>query len=133
MPEKCLFDYAVVRLVPRVERGEFINVGVIVSCPSRDFLKAKFRLDENRLAALGVRADLAADARKHLEAFDKICVGGHVSAPIGLLPARSRFYWLTAARSTIIQTSPVHSGFCAEPESVLERLFKTMVEPVEND
>lgn len=127
--EKKLFDYAVVRLVPRVEREEFINVGVIVSCAAREFLKAKIALDENRVRAFAPWAEIE-QARKHLAAFEKICAGGDSAGPIGALPARARFHWLTAARSTIIQTSPVHTGLCGDPETALKRLFQTMVEPV---
>ena len=129
MPEKCSFDYAVLRLVPRVEREEFMNIGVIVSCPAQKFLKAKFELDEKRLAVFAPGLEIT-QIHEHLKAIEKICRGGNQAGPIGALPARSRFYWLTATRSTIIQPSPIHSGLCEEPEIALERLFITMVQPV---
>jgi hypothetical protein len=128
MPEPCPFDYAVIRVVPRVEREEFINVGVILSCPAQNFLKAAIELDDERLAALDPALDPAL-VRKHLEALSLICDGGAEAGPIGLLPPRSRFHWLVAPRSTIIQTSPVHTGLCDDGEAMLEHLVKTMVRP----
>ena len=126
MPERCPFDYAVVRVVPRVERGEFVNAGVIVSCPSKNYLKARVELDAERLAALDPRVDRET-VERHLAAIPIICEGGAAAGPIGLLPQRSRFHWLVAPRSTIIQTSPVHTGFCDDGDRVLEHLFRTMV------
>ncbi|HEX8708552.1 MAG TPA: DUF3037 domain-containing protein [Pyrinomonadaceae bacterium] len=126
MPELRPFDYVVVRVVPRVERQEFINAGVIVSCPAKDFLKARIELDRERLAALDRSVD-AADIQKHLDAIPLICQGGAEAGPIGLLPARSRFHWLAAPRSTIIQTSPVHTGLCDDGEAILEHLLDMMV------
>jgi len=120
------YDYAIVRVVPRVERGEFINAGVIVSCPGAKLLACGFDLDEVRLAALDPTADIEA-IRKHLEAFERICNGGADAGPIGELPARQRFYWLTAPRSSIIQTSPAHTGRAREAGDVVERLLDTMV------
>ena len=126
MPERCPFDYAVVRVVPRVERGEFINAGVIVSCPSKKYLKARVELDVERLAALDPRVDRET-VERHLAAILRICEGGAEAGPIGLLPQRARFHWLVAPRSTIIQTSPVHTGFCDDCDTMLEHLFRTMV------
>ncbi|HEX8558175.1 MAG TPA: DUF3037 domain-containing protein [Pyrinomonadaceae bacterium] len=126
MPERCPFDYAVVRVVPRVERGEFVNAGVIVSCPAKKYLKARVELDAARLAALDPRADRET-VERHLAAIPAICEGGAQAGPIGLLPQRSRFHWLVAPRSTVIQTSPVHTGFCDDGDLVLERLFRAMV------
>jgi hypothetical protein len=126
MPEPCPFDYAVVRVVPRVERGEFVNAGVIVSCPSKGYLKARVELDAERLAALDPTFDRETVGR-HLAAIPRICEGGAQAGPIGLLPQRARFHWLVAPRSTIIQTSPVHTGFCDDGERMLEHLFRTMV------
>ncbi|HEY0171005.1 MAG TPA: DUF3037 domain-containing protein [Pyrinomonadaceae bacterium] len=126
MPERCPFDYAVVRVVPRVERGEFVNAGVIVSCPSKKYLKARVELDGGRLAALDPRADRET-VERHLAAIPLICEGGAGAGPIGLLPQRARFHWLVAPRSTIIQTSPVHTGFCEDGDRTLEHLFRTMV------
>src|ERR1051325_11124476 len=118
MPEPSPFDYAVVRVVPRVERGEFVNAGVIVSCPARNYLKARVELDAARLAAIDPSADRETIAR-HLAAILRICEGGPAAGPIGLLPQRARFHWLVAPRSTIIQTSPVHTGFCQGWDLVL--------------
>jgi hypothetical protein len=126
MPEPCPFDYAVIRVVPRVERGEFVNAGVIVSCPSRGYLKARVELDAERLAALDPTFDRDA-VERHLAAILRVCEGGAQAGPIGLLPQRARFHWLVAPRSTIIQTSPVHTGFCEDGDRMLEHLFGTMV------
>jgi hypothetical protein len=128
MPEQSPFDYAVIRVVPRVERGEFVNAGVIVSCPGRNYLKARVELDAGRLAALDPGFDRET-VERHLAAIPLICEGGASAGPIGLLPQRSRFHWLVAPRSTIIQTSPVHTGFCEDGDRVLEHLFDTMVRP----
>ena len=126
MPELCPFDYAVIRVVPRVEREEFINAGVIVSCPAKNFLKAKIELDRGRLAALDPLLD-AATIQKHLDAIPVICEGGAGAGPIGLLPPRSRFHWLVAPRSTVIQASPVHTGLCEDGDEILENLLDRMV------
>jgi hypothetical protein len=129
MPELCPFDYAVIRVVPRVERGEFVNAGVIVSCPSQNYLKARVELDAERLAAIDPDFDRET-VERHLAAIPAICEGGARGGPIGLLPQRARFHWLVAPRSTIIQTSPVHTGFCADGERTLEHLLDTMVRPL---
>jgi hypothetical protein len=123
---QCAYDYAIVRVVPRVERGEFVNAGAIVSCQTRDFLKARIELDEARVLALDPHADLGA-IRMNLESITRICQGGPQAGPIGALTQRERFHWLVAPRSTIIQTSPVHTGRCGDPEAVLEHLLATMV------
>lgn len=120
------YDYAVIRAVPRVERGEFINVGVVLSCKAGHFLEAHIRLDEARLRALDPDVDVAT-VRIHLAAFAAICSGGDDAGPIGRLPMRERFHWLAAPRSTMIQTSPVHSGRCADLTMTVERLLDTMV------
>ena len=120
------YDYAVIRVVPRVERGEFVNAGVVLSCKAGSFLEARIELDEARLRALDPGVDLYA-VRAHLEAFAAICAGGDSAGPIGRLPARERFRWLTAPRSTVIQTSPVHSGRCDDHATMLERLLDAMV------
>jgi hypothetical protein len=124
--EICPFDYAVFRLVPRVEREEFFNVGVIVSCPAQKFLEARIRLSEEKLKAFAPALD-AETIQKYLEIIPKICAGDEAAGVIGRLTPRERFYWLTAQRSTIIQTSPIHSGFCADAGEMLERLFDKMV------
>jgi hypothetical protein len=120
------YDYAIFRVVPRVEREEFVNVGVIVSCPAVDFLEARVELDERRLLALDSAIDLES-IRAHLASIPAICAGGEKAGPIGLLSQRERFHWLVAPRSTTIQTSPVHTGSCTDPAEVLEHLLKTMV------
>jgi hypothetical protein len=120
------YDYALIRVVPRVERGEFVNAGVVVSCKAGRFLRARIELDEARLSALDPGVDLEA-VRAHLAAFAAICAGGADAGPIGLLPARERFHWLTAPRSTIIQTSPVHGGRCDDADALVERLLEHMV------
>lgn len=126
MPDQATYDYAVVRVVPKVEREEFINVGVIVSCPDHRFLESRIELDEQRLRALDPSADLEA-IRNHLETIVRICEGGEEAGPIGKLTQRERFHWLVAPRSTVIQLSPAHAGKCADPAAVLERLLDQMV------
>jgi hypothetical protein len=126
MHDQYTYDYAIIRVVPRVEREEFINVGVIVSCPARRFLEARIELDERRLIALDAREDLEL-IRSHLASIPAVCQGGEEAGPIGQLSQRERFHWLVAPRSTIIQTSPVHTGYCKDPTEVLERLLDTMV------
>lgn len=122
------YDYAVFRVVPRVEREEFVNVGVIVSCPAKHFLAARIELDEQRITALDPSLDVES-IRTHLETIPAICLGGPQAGPIGQLSQRERFHWLVAPRSTIIQTSPVHTGSCKDPSEVLEHLVETMVRP----
>lgn len=129
MPDHCSYDYAIVRVVPRVDREEFVNVGVIVSCPARDFLGARIELDETRLTALDSNVDLAL-VRKHLASIPTICAGGPDAGPIGKLTQRERFHWLVSPRSTIIQTSRVHSGRCTDTSDLLEHLLDAMVRPI---
>jgi hypothetical protein len=120
------YDYAIVRVVPKVDREEFMNVGVIVSCPSRNFLAARIELDERRLTALDPSLDIET-TRAHLAAIPAICAGGDQAGPIGQLTQRQRFDWLIAPRSTIIQTSPAHTGACEDPTAALEHLLDMMV------
>ncbi len=120
------YDYAIIRVVPRVERAEFVNAGVILSCPGVDYLDALIELDERRVQALDPGVDLALVERQ-LAAIPLICEGGAGSGPIGKLSPRERFHWLVAPRSTIIQTSPAHTGRCRHPAAVLERLLGSMV------
>jgi hypothetical protein len=120
------YDYAVVRVVPRVERGEMINVGVILSCPDVSFLEARIELDDARLLAFDPTLDLDA-VRAHLDSIPVTCRGGADAGPIGALPQRARFHWLVAPRSTIIQMSPVHTGRTDDPAAALERLLDRMV------
>lgn len=126
MPALSSFDYAVIRVVPRVERGELVNAGVILFCLERDFLRARIEVDAPRLRALWPALDVEL-VRQHLEAIPKICAGSPDAGPIGRLSLRERFHWLVAPRSTIIQISPVHSGLCESPESALDELFCQMV------
>ncbi len=121
-----LYDYAIVRVVPRVEREEFINAGVILSCQRTGFLRAAVELDEARLTALDPRADVES-VRRHLDALVAICAGAPEGGPIALLPLRARFHWLTARRSGIIQTSPVHTGLCVDAAAALEHALNRMV------
>ena len=120
------YDYAVLRVVPHVEREEFVNVGVILSCPDRQFLGTLVHLDATRLKAFAPGLDEDA-VRSHLASFEAVCRGGADTGPIGLLPARQRFHWLVAPRSTVIQTSPAHTGWCRDPEETLERLLRQYV------
>lgn len=126
MPARCSFDYAVIRVVPRVEREEFINAGVILYCLSQRFLEARIELDRERLLALAPDADLAL-VEEHLASVPLICAGGKGAGPLGALSQKERFHWLVAPRSTIIQCSPVHSGLCESPEEALEKLLDRMV------
>jgi len=126
VPALVTYDYAVIRVVPRVEREEFVNVGVIVSCESARLLEARIELDEPRVRALDPTLDLDA-LRAHLDGILLVCRGGPGSGPIGELPQRARFHWLTAKRSAIIQTSPVHAGRCRDAGDVLEHLLARMV------
>ena len=128
MHAQCSYDYAVIRVVPHVERQEFLNVGVILWCQEQDFLDARVELDEARLRVLDGSADLDA-VRRHLASFSIICAGGKDSGPIGQLSKRERFDWLVAPRSTIIQTSAVHSGRCNDVAATMERLLDSMVRP----
>lgn len=121
MPEKHLFEYAVIRVVPRVEREEFLNAGVILYCAKQRFLQALFHVDAVRLTACCTELDLSA-VEKNLHSLQRICIGGKDSGPIGRLDIAARFRWLTAMRSTVVQTSRVHPGFCEDAGQMLERL-----------
>ena len=120
------YDYAVVRVVPRVERGEFVNVGVIVSCDATDSLEARIELDPQRVLALDPGADIAA-IRAALGAIDAVCGGSSTAGALARLSPRERFHWLVAPRSAVIQTSPVHTGRTEATAGVVEHLFETMV------
>ena len=126
MPADYHYDYSIIRVVPRVERGEQINVGVILSCSDVDFLDARIELDENAVLAVDATIDLEA-VRANLDAIPKMCRGGADLGPIGELPARGRFRWLVSPRSTIIQPSPVHTGRTADPAACLENLMEKLV------
>ena len=120
------YSYAIVRVVPRVERGECINVGVVLFARPRRFLEARMALDPARLRALAPDADDALIAR-HLETFVAICAGQPAGGPLAALPQSERFHWLTAPRSTMIQTAPVHVGRCADPTAALDDLLDRYV------
>ncbi|MBV9470733.1 MAG: DUF3037 domain-containing protein [Abitibacteriaceae bacterium] len=128
MPDKCTFDYAIIRVVPLVERAEFLNAGVILFCPTQSFLRACIELDQQRLMTLSPTIDVPL-VEAHLQTIPLICAGGAAAGVIGQLPQRSRFHWLVAPRSTIIQTSPVHCGVGSNLEKALEELIKKMVRP----
>jgi Protein of unknown function (DUF3037) len=129
MRELSAYDYAIVRVVPRVERGECVNIGVIVSCPARDYLQARIDINETRLRALDSTLDIEA-IRRHSASIPVICVGGEIAGPIGKLTQRERFHWLVAPRSTIIQISAVHTGRCEDPTQVLDHLLDKLVRPI---
>ena len=126
MPADYTYDYAIVRVVPRVERGEQVNVGVILSCADTDFLDARIEVDEAVLRSLDPQIDVAA-VRANLGVIPTVCRGGPDAGPIGLLGARDRFRWLVAPRSTIIQPSPVHTGRTSDPAACLEHLMDRIV------
>jgi hypothetical protein len=128
VPDPSTYDYAVIRVVPRVEREEFVNVGVIVSCPAHDFLECRIELDEARVRALDPHVDMEA-VRRYLQIIPLMCRGGEAAGAIGRLSPRERFHWLLAPRSTIIQMSAAHTGRCTDPPALLEHLVATMVRP----
>ena len=133
MQGKHLFEYAVIRVVPRVEREEFLNVGIILYSKQTQFLECIYSLDEERLRAFNNTVDMV-EVEKHLQSFERICRGNKESGPIGLLDIASRFRWLTATRSTVVQTSKVHSGFCADLQQVLKNLHAQLViKPIINN
>jgi hypothetical protein len=124
VPALRSFDYAVIRVVPRVDREEFVNAGVILYCSTLRLLTAAVALDEHRLLALAPDVDIDL-VHSHLASIPRICAGG--DGPIGALSPVERFDWLVAPRSTIIQTSPVHAGLCADPQQALDHLMSRMV------
>ena len=126
VPERSSFDYAVLRIVPRVDREEFINAGLILHCLTRNYLQTRVHLDEQLVLALRPDFDLEETAR-HLDALVKISAGEADSGPIAALPKRQRFHWLVSPRSTIIQVSPVHCGLCESPSEAFEELYARLV------
>lgn len=128
MPDLCTYDYAVIRVVPRVERGEFVNAGVIVSCAEQGWLQAAIELDDARVLALDPGADIAG-IRAALATIPLICAGGETAGALGRLSVRERFHWLVAPRSSSIQTSAVHTGRCTTPGLMLDQLMQKMVRP----
>lgn len=129
MPARSSFDYAIVRVVPRVERGEFLNVGAIVYARARRFLAARIALDSARLAALAPWLD-PHDVQRHLDLLPRICAGDPSAGPIALLPLADRYHWLVAPRSAMIQTSPAHVGMCNDLPAALDDLMRRFVLPL---
>jgi hypothetical protein len=126
MQQKHLFEYAVIRVVPKVEREEFLNIGVILYCAKQQFLQSRYLVDETRLKAFSADLDMT-ELKEHLCSFERICAGDRTSGPIGNLDMASRFRWLTATRSTILQSSKVHPGMTPNALETLERLFVQLV------
>ncbi len=126
MADHCAYDYSVVRVVPDVARGEFLNAGVVLFAKTHRVLLSRIELDEERLHVLAPDADVDA-IRSHLDSIERICEGGEAAGPHAHLSASERFHWLTAPRSTVIQLSPVHSGICEDPEAEADRLFARLV------
>lgn len=126
MQEKLLFEYAVIRIVPRVERGEFINAGIIMYCAKQRFLGIKFHVDETKIRCLNKETDIS-EIKGYLNAFNTICEGGEEAGSLRKLSKAERFRWLTAKRSTVLQVSAVHPGFCQDPHKKLDQLFDQLV------
>ena len=126
-PERKAFSYAILRVVPRVERGERFNVGVVLFCRQRDYLGLRVSLDEDRLRALAPDLPVA-EVRSHLDALVRVAEGDSTGGPIAAMPASERFGWLVAPSSTIVQPGPVHTGLTDDPQGELERLFSRLVE-----
>jgi Protein of unknown function (DUF3037) len=120
------YDYALIRVVPSVERGECLNVGVILFCRTLRFLGVRIHVDEERLRTLAPDLDMAA-VRQQLDDIVQICEGAQEAGQLAYMSQSERFHWLVSPRSTIIQPSPVHMGLSADPEATLEHLLKTMV------
>ncbi len=126
MPERSSFDYAVLRIVPRVDRDEFINAGLILHCLTRNYLETRVYLNRQLVLALCPGFDLD-EASRHLDALAKISSGDPDAGPIAQLPKRQRFHWLVSPRSTILQVSPVHCGLCESPSAAFEDLYTRLV------
>ncbi|QJD94389.1 DUF3037 domain-containing protein [Mucilaginibacter robiniae] len=127
MPEHHVFEYAVIRVVPRVEREEFLNIGVIVFCPKQKFLQCHFKLNESRLQLFAEELDIQ-ELQQNINAFEQICQGNKTGGPIAQLDAASRFRWLTATRSTIVQASKIHPGLCnGDAHQTLNKLYNQLV------
>lgn len=129
MPDQPSFDYAVVRVVPRVERGEFLNAGVILLCRTRRYLAAAVHLDRERLAAFAPHLD-PEEVDAHLQVIPRIAAGDTTAGPMSGLPLAGRFHWLVAPRSTVVQMSAVHSGLTDDPARALDDLMARLVLPV---
>ena len=128
MSARQSFDYALIRVVPRVERDEFLNAGVIVFCRPLEFLGARIELDPARLAALAPTLD-PEEVQRHLSLIPVVCAGGPPAGALGRLSRSERFHWLTQPSSSLIQTGPVHSGLCDDPQDALDHLLRTAVRP----
>lgn len=126
MQESYLFEYAVIRVVPRIEREEFLNAGVILYCAKKKFLECTCMLDEKRLQAFAGDVDIE-EIKQHLRSLGYICEGSAEGGAIAKLDMASRFRWLTATRSTVVQASKVHPGLCKDPAETLGRLFNQLV------
>ena len=126
MQENQLYEYAVIRFVPKVEREEFLNIGIILYCKQEGFLQAKYSLNKQRIVAFSDEIDLE-ELEIYLQTWQKICAGGKAGGTIGTLPIASRFRWLTATRSTVVQTSKTHPGFCINAQETLDCLFEKLV------
>lgn len=126
MQEKHLFEYAVIRVVPRVEREEFLNVGIILYCAKQKFLQTSFELNEERLSAFACKLD-PQELEDHLRSFELISKGGKAGGTIGQLDMASRFRWLTATRSTVVQTGKTHPGLCLDAGETLKKLYEQLV------
>src|SRR6476620_324083 len=126
MQDKHLFEYAVIRVVPRVEREEFLNVGIILYCRNKKYLQCIYQLDKQKLQVICAELDCE-DVECHLQSFEQSCKGTKTASPSSSLDVASRFRWLTATRSTIVQTSKVHPGLCNDPQETLQKLFNQLV------
>jgi hypothetical protein len=126
MPDRASFDYAPIRVVPLVERGEFLNAGIILFCRTKRFLEARVDLEPDRLAAVAPHLDLA-EVFRHLEVIPRIAAGDPSAGPMSELPQAGRFHWLVAPRSTVVQVGPVHCGICDDPADALDDLMNRLV------
>ena len=126
MQDRAIYEFAILRLVPKVEREEFINVGVILFCRNHKFLKMKYHLDTKKIRAINSELDIDL-IKSHLDSWSRICKGGNEAGTIGELEPHVRFRWITAPKSTIIQCSKVHPGKCDDPQRVLDSLFEQNV------
>ena len=126
MQDRTLFEYAVIRVMPRVEREEFLNIGIVLFCTKQKFLKMKYVLDVERLKIFSNKIDIE-ELKEHLHSFERICSADPQGGPIAKLDMPSRFRWLTATRSTVLQTSKVHPGLCVDAEETVNKLFRQLV------
>jgi hypothetical protein len=126
MQQNNQFEYAVIRIVPKVEREEFLNVGVVLYCAKEKFLQLKYTINEERLKSFGCELDMQ-EIKEYLHAFEQICLGNTTASPIAQLPIAERFRWLTATRSTVVQTSKVHPGLCNNAKEMLLKIYEQQV------